>query len=372
MTKIHFLNVGDGDCTIIEHKNGRMTMIDICNGNNNKDENNDSHNKKTNPITYLRNLQKLQYDEKGEIFRFILTHPDMDHLDGMQELFQNFEVLNLWDTHHGKNMDDEKWDSKGKYKQEDWEFYKKIRHSNKMPKVLHLFRGNSNGLWKEDGITIFSPSTELMSKVDNTENWNDISYILLLKVCRRKILFCGDSEHDAWMDILGGEDFEEQLEKYPQDYQDSKKVNITKLKDEAKTLSPIQSRREALKDIDILFAPHHGRKSGGDELNVYLKLLNPKLAVLGSAPSEHKNYDAFYNRNIPIITNDEAGNIVFNITPSKIQITCDNNRTLKDIFNSKSKPITRPKYVNAWRNTFKHFGQEVKFYQDKNGNLKAF
>ena len=174
------------------------------------------------------------------------------------------------------------------------------------------------------------------------------------------------------MDILGGEDFEEQLEKYPQDYQDSKKVNITKLKDEAKTLSPIQSRREALKDIDILFAPHHGRKSGGDELNVYLKLLNPKLAVLGSAPSEHKNYDAFYNRNIPIITNDEAGNIVFNITPSKIQITCDNNRTLKDIFNSKSKPITRPKYVNAWRNTFKHFGQEVKFYQDKNGNLKAF
>ena len=30
--KIHFLNVGHGDCTIIEHDSGRITMIDINNG----------------------------------------------------------------------------------------------------------------------------------------------------------------------------------------------------------------------------------------------------------------------------------------------------------------------------------------------------
>jgi len=30
--KIHFLNVGHGDCTIIEHSSGRLTMIDINNG----------------------------------------------------------------------------------------------------------------------------------------------------------------------------------------------------------------------------------------------------------------------------------------------------------------------------------------------------
>ena len=31
--RIHFLNVNEGDCTIIEHESGRITMIDICAGN---------------------------------------------------------------------------------------------------------------------------------------------------------------------------------------------------------------------------------------------------------------------------------------------------------------------------------------------------
>ena len=31
MVKIHFLNVGHGDCTIIEHHSERVTMIDINN-----------------------------------------------------------------------------------------------------------------------------------------------------------------------------------------------------------------------------------------------------------------------------------------------------------------------------------------------------
>ncbi len=31
MVKIHFLNVGHGDCTIIEHHIGNITMIDINN-----------------------------------------------------------------------------------------------------------------------------------------------------------------------------------------------------------------------------------------------------------------------------------------------------------------------------------------------------
>lgn len=32
MLRIHFLNVGHGDCTIIEHPSGRITMVDINNG----------------------------------------------------------------------------------------------------------------------------------------------------------------------------------------------------------------------------------------------------------------------------------------------------------------------------------------------------
>ncbi|MDJ0728679.1 MAG: hypothetical protein QNJ33_01680 [Crocosphaera sp.] len=34
MLKVHFLNVGHGDCTIIEHSNGNLTVIDINNAKN--------------------------------------------------------------------------------------------------------------------------------------------------------------------------------------------------------------------------------------------------------------------------------------------------------------------------------------------------
>lgn len=33
MPRIHFLNVGEGDCSIIQHSSDRVRMIDICGGN---------------------------------------------------------------------------------------------------------------------------------------------------------------------------------------------------------------------------------------------------------------------------------------------------------------------------------------------------
>ena len=33
MSIIHFLNVKNGDCSIIEHTSGNVSVIDICNGN---------------------------------------------------------------------------------------------------------------------------------------------------------------------------------------------------------------------------------------------------------------------------------------------------------------------------------------------------
>lgn len=75
--KIHFLNVLNGDCTIIEHETGRISVIDICNGNFSEEEdekeNSNKKNNSTNPIDYLWDICAGK-----SIFRFILTHPDMD------------------------------------------------------------------------------------------------------------------------------------------------------------------------------------------------------------------------------------------------------------------------------------------------------
>ncbi|HAQ63264.1 MAG TPA: hypothetical protein DCR23_02265, partial [Ruminococcaceae bacterium] len=68
-------------------------------------------------------------------------------------------------------------------------------------------------------------------------------------------------------------------------------------------------------EVTILFAPHHGRKSGKLPSDV-LAALNPKIVVIGEAPSEHLNYYDGYNT----ITQNSAGNITFECLSDKIRI----------------------------------------------------
>lgn len=297
--KIHFLNVQDGDCTIIQHETRRVSVIDICNGNEEQkynlclESNFNMRDNSTNPIAYLKNLNI------EVIFRFILTHPDMDHLDGFENLFTKFEVLNFWDTNHNKVMKDF---NKSKYKETDWNYYLNIRKKCKNPKVLQYYSDYKNSYFMEDGLEIISPHEDLEQEILNNDNpnWNEISYVILHTIYNRKILYCGDSEDLAWKYIL---DSKELLEK--------------------------------IKDIDILIAPHHGRKTGGDKENNFLDKLNPKLVLFGNtSDSKHKNYQAFNNRKIPILTNNEAGNIVMEINNGIINIKTDND--INEIINAKN------------------------------------
>lgn len=88
---IHFLNVKEGDCSFIQHKSGRNTLIDICNGNSKDMSKNiamdesiyGNFKQKLYPVNPIEYLKKFNIKE---IFRFILTHPDMDHMDGKNYL----------------------------------------------------------------------------------------------------------------------------------------------------------------------------------------------------------------------------------------------------------------------------------------------
>jgi hypothetical protein len=138
MLTIHFLNVGHGDCTIIRHPSGRLTMVDI---NNSQDfdaqtfadelaEERLKHaansllgvglgslaslgtlgslseyaavadrakRELTDPIEFL----KTHYSGQS-IWRFVLTHPDLDHMRGLKLLSENIGISNFWDTDHTK------------------------------------------------------------------------------------------------------------------------------------------------------------------------------------------------------------------------------------------------------------------------------
>src|SRR6266581_7370723 len=126
MINIHFLNVGHGDCTVIEFPSGNTTMIDINNGDIDDDTKKEIYEElKVNKIDYL--LQKIQNPailekdflfEKGyeisltnpiewlsqknitSLFRFICSHPDMDHISGIDALVKKITLANFWDTNH--------------------------------------------------------------------------------------------------------------------------------------------------------------------------------------------------------------------------------------------------------------------------------
>ena len=233
--------------------------------------NHQQKNYPVNPIQYLKDFGV------STIFRFILTHPDMDHMDGMKSLFDSFSILNFWDTANTKVIDpNSSW---GKYKKEDWEFYQEIRKSDSDPKVLYNYAGAHAKFYNEDedgnagadGLYILAPTKGLVDAANKSGDYNDCSYVILYKTNNKKIVFAGDSAENTWDYIL-------------------------------------QNHKDDVTDIDILLAPHHGRKTGGN--SNYLDVLKPKLTLFGNAKSEYLNYNAWNSRNLDHITNNQANCII--------------------------------------------------------------
>jgi beta-lactamase superfamily II metal-dependent hydrolase len=146
MLKIHFINVGKGNCTVIDFPSGHLTVIDM--DNSRWSEENDL----TDPIDFL----KEKYPNRN-IFRLIITHPDMDHLSGMQELDENRTIINFWDTENNKVLSQKELDE-SPYEANDWKTYQKYRKSSSNPKCLNVYRNESKDIWNTDDIQILSPS----------------------------------------------------------------------------------------------------------------------------------------------------------------------------------------------------------------------
>ena len=166
MPTIHFLNVKEGDCSVIQHSSSRVSVIDVCNAKpsysvESKSEmafarsatggvggnfNQKAHS--VNPVAYLKE------HAIGSMFRFILTHPDMDHMDGIKALFDEFPPTAFWDTNNKKKMDSSSW-SASPYNQADWELYKNLRDTSpeSNPKRITNLSGAIGQYWNrnEDG-----------------------------------------------------------------------------------------------------------------------------------------------------------------------------------------------------------------------------
>jgi len=320
--KIHFLNVGHGDCTIIEHDSGRITMVDINNGES-LDETSAQEIAEETPSLYDDTqfalakalgiklsgrlvegaLKTAGYDVQltnpveyfkhrfpgREIFRYIQSHPDLDHMRGLNALRDEGVVIrNVWDTMHTKvpdlNTDNDR---------ADWHRYVRLRSGNwlqqKDVKVLRLFRDAANPYFNQnadlsdggDGIYILAPTKETNLAARRSGNHNNLSYVLCLIANGWKIILGGDAESDVWKSIH-------------EEYGDSLKC-------------------------DILKASHHGRDSG--YYHPAVKAMAPTYTIVsvGKKPStDASNKYRSYSENV--WSTRWRGNIVMNI-PKNAQTT---------------------------------------------------
>ena len=194
----HFLNVRQGDCSIIQHASGRVTVVDVCNarkegttgdllqkayadmaraaGNFNQKE------YSVNPIAYMKSLGI------SSIFRFIVSHPDLDHIGGIKDTFDEFSPVNFWDTNNTAEKD---FGEGSPYSESDWLFYKTLRDRKPKhdPKRLVLYSGDTGPFYNKsgedgaaaDGLHILAPSKELMAQAIETDDYNDASYVILYR-----------------------------------------------------------------------------------------------------------------------------------------------------------------------------------------------
>ncbi|MGM7637557.1 ComEC/Rec2 family competence protein [Bacillus sp. Hm123] len=312
MLKIHFLNVGHGDCTLIEFPSGRITLIDI---NNSKvlDEktteelySNFDFSKENRPqgVTdielFERKIHNFSvpidpidyiYENIGNythIFRFILTHPDMDHMSGLYKLKdENIDIINFWDTDNTKDISRDQISNRFDYK--DWETYQELRISNEEPKVLRLLKGSQNDFFNEDKIKILSPTQDIINRANERENWNLLSYVILIEYAGHKIVLGGDADAEVWDNLA-------------------------------------ESDKDLIENISILKASHHGRNSGYSQKAVSIMQPDWTICSVGKKPAQdsHNKYNHYTKEKV--LSTRFRGNIVAEISSDgDLKMYCENN-----------------------------------------------
>lgn len=270
---LHFLNVGHGDCTFIELPSERLMMIDI---NNSKslpwnDEVALAAASKVDVLEFSRSavlkggrswedyyksllVDPYDYYQENfsgkEVFRYLQTHPDMDHMGGLYRFFVQEQVplLNFWDVGHAKAFTQKDFDS-SPYDYGDWLAYGLLRNGclirdgqivDGNHRVFKNIRGDQGHFWTDDTIRVLSPTDDLVTECNDSGNYNNCSYVVKITYGGRSVILPGDAEEAAWKSMM-------------------------------------DALSEDTLRCDILKAAHHGRKSG--YYQPAAKAMDPRLVI---------------------------------------------------------------------------------------------
>jgi len=173
--KIYFLNVGQGDSEYIKMPSGEDILIDGGPDN-----------------SVLSELGKVMASGDRKIDLVILTHPHADHLTGLIDVINRFEIGQVWETGV-------------EYSSSSYDAWKNLL--NKKGISDQFASANLAKQFNDVKISVLYPLLILKNPSDsdadqNIDNLNNSSIILELNFNQFSALFLGDAEINAQNQIL--------------------------------------------------------------------------------------------------------------------------------------------------------------------------
>lgn len=171
--KVHFLDVGHGDMTLFDF-NGVFVLID-CNISDIKDK----------AYKYLdKQIPKPNDDKKKKrIDYLIITHPDEDHIKGLDLVKDKFEIGQIWESGFRRSEDAE----------ESPEYDKLLEIISELGSK-QLKAGSNKISFSVDGVEVYC----LCSKSNDDDDPHYNGLVLKFIEDEKSVIFAGDSSCEAW------------------------------------------------------------------------------------------------------------------------------------------------------------------------------
>lgn len=221
--EIVFWDVQHGHSTYIKSPNGRHIIIDLGIGKYTET------NHEFSPLRHLRynyNVTSVDY--------LVITHPHLDHIDDIL----NFDLVSPKVLNRPRQLTNEEvMDGVRESDREKFEKYCEINN-----RYNTNIEGGTDDPDNPDNygamkIITFNPLT------CSHDNFNNHSIITIIEYSGIKVVIPGDNENCSYEKLMLKETF-----------------------------------KDAIKNSDILLAPHHGRESGYN--NDFVNLVNPRLTIV--------------------------------------------------------------------------------------------
>ncbi len=226
---VHFIDVGQGDSSLIEFPDGKNMLIDT---GDDKSEIRDVL------FNYLdeQNITTIDY--------LVITHPDSDHIGSVPELLEKYEILEVYIPCVYSTYDEEHNLDTDNYVTKDTVGWSESIEAiyNEGCKINYTIKGDK--IVNEEfayEVNFYTPLEENLG----SDDWNDYSPIMIVNIQNMKYMFVGDAEEEEELAFLNAY---------------SKEVEKLEF------------------DCNVLKVGHHGSKYGSSK--AFLDVVKPEIAVI--------------------------------------------------------------------------------------------